>query len=211
MALYNQRYIACPECDALLVKAHLQVGQRLVCPCCGGNLLQPRPDSVNRGMAISLAALILVWPSISLPIMTFDILGLEQADTMLRGVAQLARSGHWWMASIVLFCTIIAPILELLVIFGICVLVKLGYWSGVLISLLKWQSSIRRWAMLEVYLLGIIVAYVKMLHDGDIRIDVGLFCFIGLLFLTTLNAYLFDTHDIWELVGKHREQRDADS
>ena len=157
-------------------------------------------------MAISLAALLLVWPSISLPIMTFDILGLEQADTMLRGVVQLTRSGQWWMASIVLFCTIIAPITELLVIFGICVLVKRQHLNGVLITLLKWQSSIRRWAMLEVYLLGIIVAYVKMLNDGDIQIDVGLFCFVGLLFLTTLNAYLFDTHDIWEAIGKHREQ-----
>lgn len=206
MALHNQRYIACHECDALLRKRTVLTGQKLCCPRCGCNLVQPRDDTVNRGMALSLAALIMVVPSITLPIMTFDILGLEQADTMIKGVVQLAGSGQWWMASIVFFCTIAAPVMELVLVLSICILVKLDYLNGLLIGFLKLQSTIKRWAMLEVFMLGIIVAYVKMLNDGDIQVGFGLFCFIGLLLLTTLNAYLFDTHEIWEKIGKHREK-----
>lgn len=193
--------LACHECDALLQGVPVQPGQKLVCPRCGCTLYKPRRDSVNRGLALSLTALILFIPANTLPIMTFNMLGLNNVDTLLKGAWQLYVQGYWWMAALVFFCSVLAPLTELLLIAGICLLVKLHRYDAPLIVMLKIQSRVNRWGMLEVFMLGILVAYIKMLDLGSIELGLGMVCFTGLLAVTTLNALLFDTHPIWNRIG----------
>ncbi len=197
--------LICHECDALLRMPTLRPGQKVVCPRCGCTLYKCRRDPVNQGLALSLTALILFIPANFLPIMTLDILGHENADTLYKGTVHLFKQGYWWMALLVFLCSMAAPLVELLLIAGMCVLVKLKRFNATLIAMLKIQGHINRWGMLEVFMLGILVAYVKMIDEGEIQLGLGLFCFVGLLLSTTLNAVLFDTHAIWEKVGQPRE------
>lgn len=202
--LHHQSQLVCHECDALLQLAHADPGQKLVCPRCGCTLYKPRRDSINRGLALSLTALILFVPANFLPIMTFNMLGLNNADTMVKGATQLFQQGYWWMAALVFFCSILAPLLQFILITGICLLVKLNRYNNALVFMLKIQSHVNRWGMLEVFMLGILVAYIKMIDLGEIQLGLGMVCFTGLLAVTTLNAILFDTHPIWEKVGQAR-------
>lgn len=206
--LHHQTTLICHECDALLHKPTvLKPGQKLQCPRCGCTLYVCRRDTINRGLALSLTAVILFLPANFLPIMTFNMLGQSQAETMAKGVVQLYAQGYWWMAALVFLCSMLAPLVELVLIIGICALVKLRQVNPLLVVMLKLQSHVKRWGMLEVFMLGILVAYVKMIDLGEIHLGVGLACFIGLLLATTLNAVLFDTHAVWELVGEARERR----
>lgn len=204
--LFQQSQLVCHECDALLSMPRVRPGQKVVCPRCGCTLYRCRRDPVNRGLALSLTALILFVPANFLPIMTLDMLGLQNADTLYKGTVQLYVQGYWWMALLVFVCSMLAPLTEFLLITGICILVKLQRFNRTLIALLKVQSHVTRWGMLEVFMLGILVAYIKMIDIGQIQLGVGLLCFSGLLLATTLNAVLFDTHVIWEQVGKARAQ-----
>src|SRR5690606_9002810 len=102
-------------------------------------------------------------------------------------------------------CSMLAPLMEFLLITSICVMVKLKRYNAWLVAMLKIQSHVNRWGMLEVFMLGILVAYIKMLDMGDVQLGLGLVCFSGLLLATSLNAMLFDTHIIWEKVGRARE------
>lgn len=204
--LSNQPHLICHECDALLRMPAVQVGQKVVCPRCGCSLYKCRRDPVDRGLALSLAALILFVPANFLPIMTLDMLGMQNADTLYKGTLQLYQQGYWWMALLVFVCSMLAPLVEFVLIAGICMLVKLQHYNRLLIHMLKIQSHIKRWGMLEVFMLGILVAYIKMIDEGQIHLGMGLYCFIGLLLATTLNAVLFDTHAIWEQLGRARER-----
>lgn len=202
--LYGQPHIACHECDALLTSVALPPGKKLVCPRCNCTLRKPVRDPVNRGLALSLTSLTLMVPAFFMPIMTFNMLGLDTVDTMVKGVVHLVQAGFWWMALLVLFCSILAPMLENLLVLLICLLAQARRYGSVLITLLKFQSRIRKWAMLEVYMLGILVAYVKMIDSGQVHMGVGMICFTGMMLSTTLNAVMFDTHSIWEKVGQYR-------
>lgn len=202
--LYGQPHIACHECDALLADVALPAGKKLVCPRCNCTLRKPVRDPVNRGLALSLTSLTLMVPAFFMPIMTFNMLGLDTVDTMVKGVLHLFQAGFWWMALLVLFCSILAPMLENLLVLLICLLSQARRYGGLLITLLKVQSRIRRWAMLEVYMLGILVAYVKMIDSGQVHMGIGMICFTGMLLATTLNTVMFDTHSIWENVGRYR-------
>ena len=202
--LYGQPHIACHECDALLASVALPPGKKLVCPRCNCTLRKPARDPVNRGLALSLTSLTLMVPAFFMPIMTFNMLGLDTVDTMVKGVLHLFQAGFWWMALLVLFCSILAPMLENLLVLLICLLTQARRYGGLLITLLKLQTRIRKWAMLEVYMLGILVAYVKMIDSGQVHMGVGMICFTGMLLATTLNTVMFDTHSIWENVGRYR-------
>jgi paraquat-inducible protein A len=202
--LYDQPHLACRECDALLTKVNALPGQKLTCPRCNCVLRKPSNDTINRAMALCLTSLLMMVPAYFLPIMTFNLLGLDTVDTMVKGVIHLFDAGFWWMGVLVLFCSILAPMLESFLVLFICLLVKANLYGGVLIALLKIQSRIKRWVMLEVYMLGILVAYIKMIDSGQIYMGVGMICFSAMLLSATLNAVLFDTHIIWEKVGQHR-------
>lgn len=204
--LSHQSRIICHECDALLRKPLVQPGQKASCPRCDALLFKCRRDPVNRGLALSLTALILFLPANFLPIMTLDMLGLENADTLYKGSLQLFQQGYWWMALLVFICSMLAPLTEFILITCICVMVKMQRYNEWLVLMLKIQSHVRRWGMLEVFMLSILVAYIKMLDMGDIQLGMGLVCFSGLLLATILNALLFDTHAIWEKVGQARDQ-----
>lgn len=199
--LYNQPHVACHECDALLARVDVPMGKKLVCPRCNCTLRKPVADPINRGLALSLTSLTLMVPAFFMPIMTFDMLGLDTVDTMVKGVAHLFQSGFWWMALLVLFCSILAPMLESVLVLMICLLARSNQYGGLMVILLKSQSRIRKWAMLEVYMLGILVAYIKMIDSGQVHMGIGMICFSGMLLSTTLNAVMFDTHVIWEKVG----------
>ncbi|MAR90134.1 MAG: paraquat-inducible membrane protein A [Pseudomonadales bacterium] len=202
MGLYQQNRVACPECDALLNVASPPAGKKLVCPRCRATLLRSARDPVGRGLALSLTSLILMPPAFLMPIMTFNLLGLDTVDTMVKGVLHLFAAGFWWLALLVLFCSMLAPMLESLLVLLICLLARWRAYGSFLIILLKAQRRIRRWAMLEVYLLGILVAYVKMIDSGQVHLGVGLLCFVGMLLATTLNTVMFDSRPIWEEIGR---------
>ena len=205
--LFDQPHLACHECDLLVNAKNVKVGQKLECPRCGYLLYRPRKDVINRGLALSLTTLILIVPANFLPIMSLSMLGLENVDTMVKGVVQLYLQGFWWMAFLVFVCSMAAPLLESLLIVAICLMVKANLINRLLVQMLKLQAQVRRWAMLEVYMLSILVAYIKMIDEGELSIGVGLICFSAMLVAVTLNTLLFNTHMIWEMIGKRREQQ----
>lgn len=202
--LYGQPHIACHECDALLDDVVVPTGRKLVCPRCNATLRVAVKDPMGRGIALSLTALTLMVPAYFLPIMTFSMLGVDAVDTMVKGVQHLFQAGFWWTATLVLFCSILAPMLENILILVICLLARAKQYGWPLILLLKAQSRLKKWAMLEVYLLSIVVAYVKMIDEGQVHIGIGMLCFSGMLVATTLNAIMFDSHTLWENVGRYR-------
>ncbi len=202
---YNQPYLVCPDCDLVVKPKPLTVGKKLVCPRCQYVLVVARKNPINRGLALSLSALILAVPANLLPIMTFSKLGIDSADTLVRNVIALIDQGFLGMALLVFFCSMLAPVLESLLICVICLMVKRQLLGRPLVMALITHSRVRRWAMLEVYLLGILVAYVKMIGSGQIYFGLGMVCFVGMFLMATLNTLLFDSRMVWEMVGRQLE------
>jgi len=184
----------------------LKSGQKLVCPRCNATLQKAGKDTTAKGLALSLTALILMPPAYLLPILTFNMLGSNTVDTVAKGVGHLFEEGFWFMGLLVLLCSMVAPVAQAGLILLISLLVRMQRYNGLLINLLKAQRKIKKWGMLEVYLLGILVAYVKLIEDGEVYFGVGLFCFCSVLLATTLNAVLFDASVIWERIGQQRQR-----
>ena len=76
----------------------------------------------------------------------------------------------------------------------------MGYKSWKMISVFKVVDYLRPWAMIEVYMLGIIVAIVKLSDFATITPGVALFAFASLfLAIAAANASL-DPRIVWQSI-----------
>ena len=85
--------VACHECDLLMRKPVLALGEKAQCPRCGYELYAHRHNVVERSLALVLAALLLYIPANFLPIMQLNLLGQTSQDTVWSGVVGLYESG----------------------------------------------------------------------------------------------------------------------
>ena len=201
--------IACHECDLLMHKPDLALGERAECPRCGYELYTHRHQVVRRSLALVLAALLLYVPANFLPIIQLNLLGQSTHDTVWSGVLGLYDSGMHSVAMVVFLCSMAIPLLKLLC--QLFVLLSIRWQVGRSYGLLLYRlyHHMREWGMLEVYLMGILVAIVKLIDIADLSLGTGLVCFIALLLVQVWLEVTMSPHQIWQaLSGEQSHARD---
>ncbi|MDB6146288.1 MAG: paraquat-inducible protein [Pseudomonas sp.] len=195
--------VACHECDLLMRKPVLSRGEKAQCVRCGYELYAHRHNVVQRSLALVIAALLLYVPANFFPIMHLNILGQTSQDTVWTGVLGLFNSGMQGVAVVVFLCSMGIPLLKLLcqLIVLLSIQLKIGRSFGLL--LYRIYHHLRDWGMLEVYLMGVLVALVKLadLAALSLGLGLGLVCFIGMLLLQVWLEVAMSPHQIWQALS----------
>jgi len=193
--------VACHECDLLMRKPELAHGEKALCPRCGYELYAHRHNVVQRSLALVLAALLLYIPANFLPIMQLHLLGQSSHDTVWTGVVGLFDTGMQGVAVVVFLCSMGIPLLKLLC--QLLVLLSIRFDIGRSYGLLLYRiyHHLRDWGMLEVYLMGVLVAIVKLADMAAITVGLGLACFIGLLLVQVWLEVVMSPHQIWQALS----------
>ncbi|MDO9619481.1 MAG: paraquat-inducible protein A [Pseudomonas sp.] len=200
-ALELKQLIACHECDLLLRRPDAGAGERVECPRCGYELYTHRTQVVRRSMALVVAALLLYVPANFLPIMQLNLLGQATEDTVWTGVLGLYNSGMQSVAVVVFLCSMAVPLLKLLCQFAVLLSIRLDIGRSYGLLLYRIYHHMREWGMLEVYLMGILVAIVKLVDLAELSIGLGLLCFVALLLVQVWLEVTMSPHQIWEALS----------
>lgn len=200
----SMEVMVCHECDLLVKIPYIKEGNSVYCPRCKGVLIKHFRRRLLPSLLISLSGLLLFFPANFLPIMTLSILGNNGENTMVKGVFRLAHDGYWWMAALVLFCSILVPLIKFLLVFFVSFRAYFRIWGMDVIYALRMHKKLEAWGMLDVYLIAILLSYIKLMDMGDIVIDIGLFCFISFLLMDILVTTRFEPREIW-----HRMQKEG--
>ena len=193
--------VACHECDLLMRKPVLQDGERAQCPRCGYELFSHRLYVVRRSLALVLTALLLYIPANFLPIMQLNLLGQTSQDTVWSGVIGLYESGMQGIAVVVFLCSMAVPLLKLLCQLLVLLSIRLDLGRSYGLLLYRIYHHLREWGMLEVYLMGILVAMVKLKDLADLSLGLGLFCFVTLLLVQVWLEVTMSPQQIWEALS----------
>ncbi|WGL64307.1 paraquat-inducible protein A [Pseudomonas sp. CW003PS] len=196
-----EQLVACHECDLLMRKPVLQDGESAECPRCGYELFSHRHRVVRRSMALVLTALLLYVPANFLPIMQLNLLGQTSQDTVWSGVVGLYESGMQGVAVVVFLCSMAVPLLKLLCQLLVLLSIRMDFARSYGLLLYRIYHHMREWGMLEVYLMGILVAMVKLMDLADLSLGLGLFCFIALLLVQVWLEVTMAPHQIWEALS----------
>lgn len=205
MAAASAPFLACHECDALVREPALPRGATARCQRCGGLLARARPDSINRTLALLLASLVLFVLANVFPFMSFELEGRQQISTLAAGAIELWEAGLPELGVLVFLTSIGFPAVE---IFGLLyVLLPLRFEREPAPHygpVFRWIQRIGPWAMLEVYLLGVLVAIVKLAEMATLVPGVAFWSFCGLIVTTTATNATLDPDLVWNKLGRAR-------
>jgi paraquat-inducible protein A len=191
---------ACHECDLLQREPILQPGGVACCPRCGAVLFRDIPDSVDRALAFTLGAAFLFIIANLFPIVGLEAAGIANATSLYGAVESIWKNDMEGVAALVFITTILIPAVQLALMLYVLLPLKLGQMPQGLAPILRVLQSVRPWSMTQVFILGVLVALVKLAHLAHIVPGIALWSFGGLILLFTGAMASFNMHELWSLV-----------
>jgi paraquat-inducible protein A len=192
--------IACAICGKTHAIDSLAPNTVAYCRQCGSAIAKRTPSSLHRTAAFSLAALILYVPANIFPILHLEIYGAVSENTVWDGVVKFYQGGNYVIALIVLLASILIPLLKLLGLFFLVGTTAFSFSRGKKFRawIYKVIAVVGRWAMLDVFVVAIWVAVVKMGELATVTPGPGLLPFAGVVVFTLLASASFDPQLIWD-------------
>ncbi|MDG2305716.1 MAG: paraquat-inducible protein A [Candidatus Binatia bacterium] len=198
--LADPSLIACLDCDLLQRLPDPESPGSVECPRCARTLWARREDSIDRTLALSAAAVSLCLLANSVPILGLSAVGNQAFTTVFGGAVQLWRDGQQLVATLVFFTAIGAPVLQI----GFTTAIALGAkrdpvprWVA---GLLAHLPGAKIWTMVEVMMLGTLVALMKIADYAMVIPGIGLFALGALIVVLAALHVVFDPREIWERV-----------
>ncbi|MBU5613905.1 paraquat-inducible protein A [Geomonas azotofigens] len=192
--------IACHECDLLQRKITLPPGRVARCVRCGAKLYRVEYRSLDHTLALTVAAAIVFILANIFPIVSLQIQTTRNDTSLINAVHILLDHGMWPVAGLVFFTTFLAPFAVLAIMIHILLSLKRGYIPAGIAPVMRVLQIVNPWGMVEVFIIGVMVALVKLTHYGTLIPGMALWSLGVLTLLMTLTASSFDAHDIWNRV-----------
>ncbi len=147
---------------------------------------------------LNLSALILLALGASLTLMSVTTGGQQRAADLLSGPAELEQYGLWELSLVVLLTTLAIPLVRVLGTLTVLAGVQLARPPAIIRTLFAWVRHLKPWSMIEIYLLALFVAYVRL--TGMARVDLGpaVYALGGLMVALILADYTLDEQAVWE-------------
>ena len=188
----------CMTCGQFQVVPSITPGNRADCRRCGMLIRRGMPDPLGRALALNLAGLALLTVALVMPLMTVSTAGMVRDATLLSGPRGMGASGLWPLELMVLFTTVAAPAGKLGLMTYVLVGLRLPRPPQHLRLAYKLALHLRAWAMIEVFLIGLAVAYTKLIDL--VHIDLGIALPALFLLMVTMIAadYVLDRQAVWE-------------
>jgi paraquat-inducible protein A len=191
--------IVCEECDAVHRKPVLQHAEVARCLRCGAELERDTGSRMERLLPLTVASLIMFVIANCFPIVAIELQGLSSETTLLGAVMALNHEGMSLVALLVLATTILFPLVQLLILLYLLLPSSPQVQRPGIRFLLRVMQIVRPWGMVEVFLLGVLVALVKLSNMANVLPGVALWAFAALTILLTV-VVSFNPRYLWRLL-----------
>lgn len=196
-ALVGTSLIICEHCDSVYQRPTLARRQTAHCQRCGALLEKARHLNADQLLALTLAAAILFLFANAFPIMQIGMQGLSNEATLWGTVEALAQGQITPIALVAGLSIIFAPGLQIILLAWVLVHARSGRIAPAFRTCMRALEHLRPWSMLEVCLLGILVAIIKLGGMLDVHPGIGLWAMAILTILILLIAGR-DVRGLWD-------------
>lgn len=172
--------------------------ERARCDRCGHDFAGLQRKSLSMSLAFSLTALVLYLPANLLPFMSMELYGVRNSATIWQGVVQLAESGSWFIALVVALASIVVPLLKLAILFVLALRSRSDRERLWKTRMYRWVEVLGRWSMLDIYLLAVLVAIMKLGPWTSVEPGPGALLFALVVIFTMLASGTFHSRLLWK-------------
>jgi paraquat-inducible protein A len=192
--------VACPDCDLLQQIPPLPPGGKARCARCGSLLAKEPAGPRDLTLALTIAAVIASVVANTSPLMNLSVVGRTASTTIVGGAYEMWQQGEQITGVLVAFCAVIAPggyLLFMLTLLLAARRTPAPSWVG---EMLRWSEHLQMWSMLEVMMLGILVALIKIAELAKVEPGIGLYAVGALVLLYPAIVVSFNDREIWQRV-----------
>ena len=197
----------CPCCGLLQRVPTVPPHMRACCPRCATALPRRATTARNnsRTAALALAALVLYPLAVSQPMLLVKKFGHLHESSILEGITSLLGSGHLIVGLVVLLCSVVLPLgkLAALLVLSAGGLRLRSEHRALTYHVVEWTG---RWGMLDVLLVAILVAVLKIGDFLDVAAGPAALAFCSCVVLSLLATAIFDPHLLWDSTAAEMDE-----
>lgn len=204
LTIVNPKILGCPRCDLISRVGDANAGESAKCPRCGYGLISRTSYRGERLLAYAITSIILLVSALTLDFIQYDSAGLTQSMTLLDTAWQLSLFHEKLLAVIILLTVILLPLFYLMSLIGAVTALHSNKLS-IARYLLRLNSHIKPWLMVDVFLLGSLISIIKISGLANIHLELGFWLFsgFGLLLLTVCHSA--SNMNLWTLIGRRTQ------
>ncbi|MGH7087583.1 MAG: paraquat-inducible protein A, partial [Stellaceae bacterium] len=191
-----RRVVECPDCGLRQALVPIRHGACAYCARCFA--LLRRSGSAETGLALALAGLILIALANFLPLLTLEFEGRSVTASLASGALVLAARGLWPLGLLILLLTVVVPALKLGGIAVVLLGIRVRRPPPAIVPVLRSLNRLSAWAMVDVYMLGLFVAYVKLAAFATVVLGIAVYALAALMVVMAAMDASLDFDAVWE-------------
>jgi paraquat-inducible protein A len=189
--------IACHECDHFYYYEFISVGAKANCRHCGSLLYRHIPDSLNRSLALYFTALILFFIANVFPFLSLELGGRVVENILLSSGWAMYEMGMGELGILIILTSILFPFIVIAGMLYLLIPARMGIAAPFMGQIYRMVNSIAPWSLVGVFMLGVLIAIVKLQDLANVITGPSLIAFSLLLIVYTAARANFDPHDLW--------------
>lgn len=198
------KLIACHECDTIIDAPPTEHNHSLYCPRCNCKQFTVYKRPLDYCIAFASSALIMLMLANSFAFLSFESQGQSRTITLVQAALDMYQLGFVLLAVLIYGFIIFLPMVYLVCLLLLTLPLKLSYKPVNPVLLGRIMSYFLPWIMGEVFIIGVLVALIKVLELADVVLGISFWAYIGFTFFFTLAANIADQHQLWEWVDDAR-------
>ncbi|WP_259239722.1 PqiA/YebS family transporter subunit [Rheinheimera pacifica] len=193
--------VLCRHCDLVQLMPELAPGEEASCSRCGLHLDACHPQPVLRPVLYAGSALFMLLLANLFPFVSMFAAGNSNAMNFFDTSSVLFSEHQQWLAILIWLFIQAVP--------AACMLAVLYLKLGMLYPLpaCTWVARVlymlKPWSMVDIFLMGLIISFVKLVADADISLGPSFwaFCLFCLLHLRTFQV--IDRRELWSKIAPY--------
>jgi paraquat-inducible protein A len=196
--------IVCPSCDLAHRTASAGAAARTRCIRCRAPLQRPVNGKLDTAIALAASALVLFLLSNAYPLVVIHVNGETRSATLIDAASAFYQHGHPALAALVFITTVVGPLVQIASLLYVLIPLHLKRRAPGQDTVFRLVTQVRAWTLVEVFMLGALVALVRLSAYAQVVPGVALWS-SGLLMLS-LAALSNQTspEQFWRWVERNR-------
>lgn len=187
---------SCGHCGSVYRRQELGPGEQASCSRCGTVLWRYSGLAISGWLAVALTALIVFVIANAYPVAIMRVQAMVQQASLLNAITVTWDQNHELVAVMTGLAGFVLPLLQLLLLLWVLYPLAVGTLPRGFAMATRWLGMLEPWSMVPVFLLGVLVAVVKLAGMAAVSPGIGLGGFALLTILLTMLGRL-TPHVVW--------------
>ena len=192
--------IVCHACDLVHRRDVILDKARVRCVRCRAELYRTNSASIDTAIALAVTAAVLLLLSNAYPLVALQLNGSVRATTLVGAAIGLYNQGYAPVAALVLLTTLLVPLFQISGLLYVLVPLRANRRAPGQNELFRALTYLRPWAMTEVFMLGALVALVKLAAMAEVIPGVSLYSYGALMLVLSTLSSITPTEQFWRWV-----------